>query len=252
MVIRGICRTLLAVGALVLAAAVQAQEQSQVIEPTQKSVFEEMIRNYILANPEVLIESLQIYEQNKRLAADKAARQMVTQRWEDLSNAPGSPVLGNPDGDVQIVEFFDYRCSYCITVAQQLRVAVQTDGKIRLIMKEYPILGADSAYAARVALAAAKQGQYERLHFAMMTVKGKVTKASAMELARRLNLDMDLLARDMESKEIDEEIQKNYELASSLGIRGTPTFVIGDRVVKGAIQMPDLRKLVDEIRANSS
>jgi protein-disulfide isomerase len=169
---------------------------------------------------------------------------MVTARWEELANDPFTPVVGNPDGDVTVIEFFDYRCPYCISVAGNLRASVQADGNIRLVMKEFPILGPDSEYVARVALAASKQGEYEKIHFAFMSTKTKVTKASALKLAEKIGLDMDRLRADMESEEISQEIQNNRRLASELQIRGTPSFVIGDNVVRGAVDMAKFRRIV--------
>ena len=252
MAVRAAQRLLLVAAAWLVAAPALGQNQSEIISEAQKPAFEELIRDYILANPEVVVEALQLYEEKRKLAEQEAAKEMVTARWEELANDPFTPVVGNPDGDVTVIEFFDYRCPYCISVAGKLRANVQADGNIRLVMKEFPILGPESEYAARVALAAAKQGEYEKVHFAFMSTKTKVTKASALKLAEKIGLDMDRLRADIESEEISQEIQKNRRLATELQIRGTPSFVIGDNVVRGAIDMARFRQIVEQVRANSS
>jgi protein-disulfide isomerase len=226
---------LVAAPAWFVAAPALGQDQSELISEAQKPAFEELIREYILANPEVVVQA-----------------QMVTARWEELANDPFTPVVGNPEGDVTVVEFFDYRCPYCISVAGNLRANVQADGNIRLVMKEFPILGPDSDYAARVALAAGNQGEYEKVHFAFMSSKTKVTKDSALKLAEKIGLDMDRLRADIESEEINQEIQKNRRLATELQIRGTPSFVIGNNIVRGAVDMTRFRQIVEQVRANSS
>ena len=252
MAVRVAQRLLLVAAAWLVAAPALGQNQSEIISEAQKPAFEELIRDYILANPEVVVEALQLYEEKRLLAEQEAAKAMVTARWEELANDPFTPVVGNPDGDVTVIEFFDYRCPYCISVAGNLRANVQADGNIRLVMKEFPILGPESEYAARVALAAAKQGEYEKVHFAFMSTKTKVTKASALKLAEKIGLDMDRLRADIESEEISQEIQNNRRLATELQIRGTPSFVIGDNVVRGAVDMAKFRRIVEQVRANSS
>ena len=252
MTIRGVRALLPAILSIFLIAPAWAQEQSKIFDPAQEEAIKQIIQEFLLANPEFLIESIRVYQARVQQAAEDAKRQAVLARRDDLVNDPDAPVLGNPDGDVTVVEFFDYRCPYCIGVAEPLFANVKADGNIRLVMKEFPILGPESTYAARMALAAAKQGNYEKLHFAFMTTKGKVNKESARKLAEKLDLDMARLERDMESEEIDAMIKKNYELARSLGIRGTPSFVIGDNVIRGAMEMKDLRALVAQIRAESS
>jgi protein-disulfide isomerase len=252
MAVRAAQRLTLVAAAWLLAAPALGQSQSEIISEAQKPAFEELIREYILANPEVVVEALQLYEEKRKLAEQEAAKKMVTVRWEELANDPLSPVVGNPDGDVTVVEFFDYRCPYCLSVAANLRANVQADGNIRLVMKEFPILGPESEYAARMALAAEKQGEYEKIHFAFMSSKSKVTRASALQVAEKLGLNLDQLQEDMKSEEITLAIQKNRQLAAELQIRGTPSFVIGDTLVRGAIDMAKFRQIVEQVRANSS
>lgn len=236
-----------------MAAPVGAQDdQASNFSPAEEDAIRQLVRDYLLANPEVLMEAAQVFRQRQQEMQEQQASQTLVMRREELNRDPDSPVLGNPDGDVVVVEFFDYRCPYCVRVAEDLREAVEDDGDIRLVMKEFPILGPESMVAARMALAAEKQGKYEELHFAMMTVSGKLTEDKAFKIAEKIDLDMDQLRRDMEAPEIDAMLQRNFALAQALQINGTPAFVIGDEVVRGAIDMRALRQIVGQTRANSS
>ena len=236
-----------------MAAPVRAQDdQASNFSPAEEDAIRQLVRDYLLTNPEVLMEAAQIYRERQQELQQKQASQTLVMRREELDRDPDSSVIGNPDGDVVVVEFFDYRCPYCVRVAEDLREVVEDDGNIRLVMKEFPILGPESMVAARMALAAEKQGKYEELHFAMMTVSGKLTEDKAFKIAEKIDLDMDQLRRDMEAPEIDAMLQRNFALAQALQINGTPAFVIGDEVVRGAIDMRALRQIVGQTRANSS
>jgi protein-disulfide isomerase len=232
-----------------MAAPVGAQDdQASNFSPAEEDAIRQLVRDYLLANPEVLMEAAQVYRERQQEMQQKQASQTLVMRREELDRDPDSPVIGNPDGDVVVVEFFDYRCPYCVRVAEDLREVVEDDGNIRLVMKEFPILGPESMVAARMALAAEKQGKYEELHFAMMTVSGKLTEEKAFKIAEKIDLDMDQLRRDMEAPEIDTMLQRNFALAQALQINGTPAFVIGDEVVRGAIDMTTLREIVGQAR----
>ena len=183
---------------------------------------------------------------------EERQRETLKAQQAILTQDPDSPVIGNPDGDVVVVEFFDYRCGYCKKVVNDLRQVVESDGNIRLVMKEFPILGPESQLAARAALASAKQGRYEEFHFALMTARGQINEASIMAIAEDSGLDIDRLKQDMEGEEIDALLQKNFELAQSLGIRGTPAFVIGDELYPGALDLQSLKALITKARAKSS
>ena len=266
----------LALGSWIIAAAniepIQAQESQPAAEPlpeqsqaaseeaqsgpapalsaAQEEAVRALVRETIMNNPEILIEALQLYDQQQKQAAEDKRRENLVSMQEELTNDPLSPVLGNPAGDVVIVEFFDYRCPYCKKVAQDVRTAVQEDGNVRLVMKEFPILGPDSIVGARAALAAEKQGRYEDLHFALMEVSGDLNETTIMAVAEGLGLDMHQLQMDMESSEIDTAIRRNYSLAEALDIGGTPAFVIGTQVFPGAISMEDIREAITNARAS--
>jgi protein-disulfide isomerase len=216
---------------------------------TEKGQMEQVIHDYLLAHPEVIVEALQRYQaMQDRVAAANQAKAVVDLR-EELTHAPDSPVLGNPNGDVSIVEFFDYRCPYCkLMASRKLIETLEQDGNVRIVLKEFPILGEDSIYAAKAALGAARQGKYRELHMAMMTLKGKVTSADVRRLAEEAGIDMARLEQDMQAPEIDAEIKRNLALADKTGIRGTPAFIINGQLIPGAIEVDEIMKRVAAAR----
>ena len=244
--------------ALVLSPAVSgpaaAQEQSRPggFAPEQIEGIEQIVRDYLLAHPEVLVQSLNEFQKRQKLAEKQRQQQTVLASRAALTQDPDSPVMGNPEGDVAIVEFFDYKCPYCKRVAGTLKDVVAADGKIRLVMKEFPILGAQSIKAARAALAVAKQGKYEEFHWALMTEPGDMSDPHIRQIARSVGVDVDRMMVDMESPEIQAMIQRNHDLAQALQITGTPAFVIGDTLVPGAIDRKTLEHLVAQARAKQS
>ncbi len=222
--------------------------QHKSFTPVQKDAIEEIVRDYILNNPEVIVEGLQKLERRRKLSEAQRSRAQLQARKQDILNDPGSPVGGNPKGDVTVVEFFDYRCPYCRAVAPKLAKLKKDDRGIRFVYKEWPILGPDSEVAARAALAAHKQARYEDLHKALMSYRGKLKSVDVFKLADGLGLNMSRLRRDMRSKDIGSAIARTRELASALGIRGTPAFVIGDVLLPGAVSMSQLKSLVKKAR----
>ena len=239
---------------LLLALPANAQQSTPEVrfDPAEEAAIREIIRDYLLANPEVLIESVQAYQQRQQMAEEEGAREALLANRDSLDNHPSTPVLGNPEGDVVLVEFFDYRCPYCKRAAEGVRETVEDDGNIRLVMKEFPILGPESVVTARMALASVKQGLYEEFHFALMSVGNQLDEAAAFKVADKVGLDVDQLRADMEDPEIEAEIQRNHALARTLGIRGTPSFVIGDNIIRGMIDTPSMRALVSDTRKGSS
>ena len=239
---------------LIAAAPAQAQEQSLPggFTPEQAQGIEQIIRQYLMDNPQDLIDSLTEYQERQRLAEQQRQQDAIVAQRAALQNDPDAPVLGNPDGDVTVVEFFDYRCQYCRRVVKDLRAVIESDGGVRLVMKEFPILGATSIRAAQAALAAVRQGKYEEYHFALMASPGDMSDPHLMQVALEVGLDIEQLKVDMESEEIGGYIRRNYALAETLGINGTPAFVFGDTLVPGAIDADTMRRLLAEARAKAS
>jgi len=239
---------------LALAGPVAAQEQSLPggFSADQAQGIELIVRDYLLANPEVLVEALTEYQKRQKVAEQQVRQQAIVERQQALAQDPGAPVLGNPEGDVLVVEFFDYRCQYCRGVAGMVRDEVASDGNVRLVMKEFPILGPQSLHAARAALAAAKQDKYEAFHFALMTQPGDMSEAHIQTVAASVGLDVERLRQDMRDPEVEAILRRNFDLAEALGIKGTPAFVVGRTLVPGAIDAETFRQLIAEARARPS
>jgi len=214
------------------------------LAPEQRREIESIIRDYLLQHPEVLIEAMRAAEDKVKTEAGEKAKQALVARRSEIFHDPGTPVGGNPKGDVTLVEFFDYRCPYCKQVQPRLKELLAGDHQLRIAYKEFPILGSVSVAAARAALAAHRQSKYEAFHDAMMATSGQITDDTVYQVAGAVGLDVDRLKRDMSSPQIDAALKANHALAEALDITGTPGFVIGDQIVPGAIELSSLKDLV--------
>ena len=243
--------------ALMLPPIVRGEEPAKPTNPEaafesgEIEAIEAVVKRYILEHPEILIEALRSLEERERVARAAAQRRSLEANMDALTRDPGSPVLGNPDGDITIVEFSDYRCPYCRRVSADLIEAIDKDGDIRLVLKEFPILGPDSVVAAQAALAAARQGKYREFHLAVMTMPGEINEDSVLAVAGDLGLDIDQLRNDMASPEVEEQISRTGALAQALQINGTPAFVVGTEIVPGAVSMRQLMEIVGQERAKT-
>ncbi len=237
-----------AVAALMgFASAAQAQEE-QPLNPKQVEAVKKIVREYIMANPDIIRDAIEALREKQRLEAEEEARKALVDRTKEIFEDPDAPVLGNPQGDVALVEFFDYRCTYCKTVAEVVFEIAKADGKLRLVFKELPILGPESVFASRAALAARAQNKYEDFHRAMMKLRGVVNEDSILKTAQSVGLDMDKLKKDMSAPAVDEQLKRNMELARALDISGTPAFIIGDRIIPGVIDGDTMKKLIEQSR----
>ena len=225
-----------------------AQGDKPPLTPEQEKRIQELIKEYILANPEIILEAVQTLRRRQEEAQKKAAEDALKTRRAELQGAKDLPVAGNPNGDVTIVEFMDYRCGYCKAVKPTLDQVVKEDGKIRLVLKEFPILGPASRVASMAAVAAHKQGKYLALHNALMAYPNNLTDDVIMALARQVGLDVAKLKEDMKAAEVQELIGRTNKLAQDLGINGTPAFIIGDEIVPGAINAEEFKMRVAAAR----
>ena len=216
--------------------------------PEQRKEIEAIVHDYLVKNPDVMLDVLQAADDKlKGESRDKAAVALDTRRQE-LLNDPNSPVGGNPQGDVTLVEFFDYRCPYCKQVVPALEALLGEDRQLRLVYKEFPVLGPESTLAARAALASRKQGKYDAFHRALMAVKGKIDTDAVYRAAGAVGLDVERLKRDMTGADIERILKANLDLADSLDIHGTPAFVIGSEIVPGAIGLDAMKRLIANAR----
>lgn len=216
--------------------------------PDQRKAIETIIHEYLTKNPDVLLDALQAAEDKmKGEAHDKAARALST-RHREIFEDPETPIAGNPNGDVSLVEFFDYRCPYCKQVEPSLEALLGEDRQLRFVYKEFPVLGPDSLTASRAALASRKQGKYDAFHRALMALKGQINETAVFKTAESVGIDVDRLKRDMTAPEIARALKANTELAEALDIHGTPGFVIGDEIVPGAIDLASLKEVIAATR----
>ena len=215
----------------------------------QKGELEEIIRGYLLENPQILREMAEKLEANdKRTEEETRGKALLTYKNE-VFKAKGDPAIGNPKGDVTIVEFMDYNCGWCKKSVGEIQSLVGTDKNIHIIFKDFPIFGEHSEYAARAALAASNQGKYWELHQAMFTHEGQVTTDVVNQLAEAQGLDMTKLKADVASKEIGERIAANMELGKNLAINGTPAFIVDAKVYGGYLPLDGLNAAIAEVRA---
>jgi protein-disulfide isomerase len=213
-----------------------------------REAIEQVIRDYLLNHPEVIVESLRRAEQQRREATRAQARVAVQAHRQELLQSPDSPVGGNPTGDVTVVEFFDYRCPHCRRMASVIKALLAEDRGVRLVYKEMPILGEESVLAARAALAARAQGKYTEAHARLMAEAGPFTPVGLVATLAAIGLDGDRLRADMDAPEIATLITRELALARALGIDGTPAFVVGGELVVGAVDLGTLRDLVGRAR----
>ncbi|GAB5467210.1 MAG: DsbA family protein [Rhodospirillales bacterium] len=240
------CTALLA-GFLLLPGSLAAQESS--FTPQQEDAIGELVREYILEHPEIILEAVERLQQREQQAASDARENAVVASQADLYEDAASPIAGNPEGDVTIVEFFDYNCPYCKKVTPEIFSLLARDGQIRYIAKEWPIFGDDSEFAARAALASDRQGLYARFHQALMAIRGPANPQTVRRAADEVGLDWDRLQLDMQDEAITEALARNDALARRLGIQGTPAMVIGEAFLPGAVPAVEIAAVIAEERA---
>ena len=232
------------VAALFMAMSAMAPAQAEITEG-DRSALNDMIRDYILANPEIVREAL-------INLADREERERVEQAMGTLRMDSGDPILGNPEGSFTIYEFSDYNCGYCKRVFQPLQDLIAGDDDIRLVVKEFPILSQTSMLAAQAGIAAQAQGVFPDFHAAMMTARGAITMDSIIDAAQSAGADIDRLQADMDSPATAAIIDRTRAAAQALQISGTPGLVIGSQVIPGAIDLNQMREIIAAERAANS
>ncbi|MBT0956423.1 thioredoxin domain-containing protein [Alphaproteobacteria bacterium KMM 3653] len=223
------------------------------LDAAERQAFRAEVRAYLLENPEVLMEAIAVLEQRETAQQANADVALIAANQAAIFEDGYSHVKGNPEGDITIVEFVDYRCGYCRRAFPEVNELIKGDGNIRLITKEFPILGEESTLASRFAIAAQQQAgeeAYGKLHDEMMTFRGNFTEASLSDLAASLDIDPAPVLASMNSPEVDAVIAENRALAQNLGISGTPTFVLPNRFLRGYLPLQGMMQAVAESRAN--
>jgi len=218
---------------------------------TERAAFRAEVRAYLLENPEVLLEAMNELEARDQAAAMERDKALVSEKADALFNDGASWVGGNPDGDITVVEFLDYRCGYCRKAWQEVDQLIASDGNIRIIMKEFPILGEGSVLSSRFAIAVLQlhgAEAYKQAHDALLSLRADATPESLDRVAAELGLDAAAIRVRMEAPEVTKVIEDNHRLAQEMEISGTPTFVVGGTMVRGYVPLEAMQQIVAEQR----
>jgi protein-disulfide isomerase len=245
---RGLGRAGLAAVLLVAALSCPPVAAAQTAPALTREQIEEIVREYLLKHPDVILESVRAHQARQEAEVQARARQAVVTRRAEIFEDPAAPAAGNASGDVTVVEFFDYQCPHCKSVAASVRRLLAEDPNVRLIFKELPVLGPVSTLAARAALAAHGQGRYVAFHEALMAATVPLDRGEILRIAGQVGLDATRLQADMERPEVGALLERNLALARELAIGGTPAFVIGTEIVPGAVPLATLKELVARAR----
>jgi protein-disulfide isomerase len=235
-------------------APVAASAQS--FTDTQRSDIEVIVKNYLISHPEVLEEAMN--ELSKRQAADEARKHeaSVAKNADEIFNSPRGVVLGNKEGDVTFVEFFDYNCGYCKRAMADMLDLLKNDPKLKVVLKEFPVLSEGSVEAAKVAVAVRMQDptgkKYLDFHQKLLGGRGPADKARAMAAAKDAGLDVARIEKDLANPEVKSTIEENFKLAEDMGLNGTPSYVIGKQIVVGAVGLDGLKEKIGMARCGKA
>ncbi len=225
------------------------EPSTSALTPAQKEAVEAVVRELLLKKePDLIIKAAQEVEARMEREDTKKNREAIGKNQQGLLNDPNAPVGGNPKGDVTVVQFFDYTCGYCKVAQTQVEKFLQEDKNVRLVYKEFPVLGSGSFETSKAALASVAQGKYVAFHNALMSSKERPSGDVLFKIAKEVGLDVEKLKKDMESEKISKILDANKELAAQMGIRGTPTFIIGKNMYPGAMPLAQLKETVAKER----
>lgn len=233
-----------------LAAPVAAQSFPE----AQQDEIRSIVRDYLLENPEIIAEALNMLESRQKQMAEAARIDAVTNMQAQIFDSPNQIVMGNPDGDVTMVEFFDYNCGFCKRAHMDMIALMEADPNLRFVLKEFPVLGEGSVEAARVSIAVSELApeKFEEFHLQLLLGPGQANAAKAMRVASSLGIDVAKLEAATETERAAETIQEVYMLADALGLTGTPSYVVGDQVLFGAVGEDQLRDSIKKARDQKS
>ncbi len=243
-------RFLASLAVIFLTFATPASAEEAPLTPQQQEAVKALVHQYLIEHPEVIREAIEALQARESQTKQQSQAEALKTHADAVFKDPEAPVGGNPIGDVTVVEFFDYRCPYCKRVAEPLAGLLKADPGIRLVYKEFPILSEDSILAAQAALAAQKQGKYEAFHQALMAHKGGYDPALLRQIASAVGMDPERMEADMSAGATKASIAANHDLAEALQINSTPTFIIGDQIIAGAIPIDEMVALIKKARGS--
>ncbi len=221
---------------------------------TERELFGQKVREYLLQNPEVIVEVITVLEQRQQIAEMQQDATIITTYLDEIQNDGYSWVGGNPDGDITLVEFTDYKCGYCRKAHKEVADLVKTDGNIKLVVKEYPILGEDSLNLSRAAIATLQSlgpDAYKKMYDQFIKHNGPVTNEAIEFLANKVDLDGSVIIAQLDQASVDDPIMKTRQLGEVLNITGTPAFIINDQIVRGYIPGDAMKQIIAELRAQT-
>ncbi len=243
--------------AFMLASPTVLVAQSQSFNAEQRREIERIVKDYLLKNPELMQEVLAELDKRQALAEAEKHRAAVKQHSEAIFNSPRQVTIGNAQGDVTVVEFFDYNCGYCKRAMVDMLDLLKGDGKVKFVLKEFPVLGEASVQAAQVAAAVRMQDKtggkkYLEFHQKLLTGRGPADKARALAAAKEVGLDVARIERDMASDEVKATLEESFKIAEALGLNGTPSYVVGNDVLIGAVGLNALKEKVNGARCGKA
>jgi protein-disulfide isomerase len=241
--------------ALALCAAPPAAS-AQSFSDSQRGDIETIIKNYLVAHPEVVEDAMTELSKRQAAAETEKHQETIAKNADTIFNSPRGVTIGNKDGDVTFVEFFDYNCGYCKRAMADMLDLMKTDPKLKVVLKEFPVLGPGSVEAAQVAVAARMQDpagkKYLDFHQKLLGGRGQADKARAMAAAKDAGYDMARLEKDLASPEVRATIEENFKLAEDMGMNGTPSYVIGKEIVVGAVGLDGLKEKIGLARCGKA
>jgi protein-disulfide isomerase len=243
--------------AVLLALPTAAPVRAQAFTGEQRAEIERVIKEYLLRHPELLQDVMSELEKRQAVAEAEKHRATVKEHSAAIFSSPRQVTLGNPQGDVTVVEFFDYNCSYCKRAMVDMIELLKGDSKLKFVLKEFPVLGEGSIQAAQVAAAVRMQDKtggkkYLEFHQKMLTGRGQADKARALAVAKEIGLDMARIEKDMAGDEVKATLEESFKLAEALGLNGTPSYVVGNDVVIGAVGVNLLKEKVNAARCGKA
>lgn len=239
---------------LTLAATNDATPTQQTFSPEQKTAIQKIVHDYLVNHPEVLVEASQKLQEQMQVKAQAEAITAIKKNGAALFNNSQTPVAGNPNGNVLIVEFFDYQCGHCKTMNTVVQALIKQNPTLKVVFKEFPIFGNNSELAARAALAANKQDKYYAFHDALLAADNPLTENKVFKIAHQLGLNIEKLKADMQSTEVTNELKQNYQLGEALGLQGTPAFIVSDKslntikFIPGATSQENLQDQINQVK----
>ena len=233
---------------MMLALPAGAPAQAETFSTDQRQEIETIIKDYLMQHPEVMQDVIAELEKHQQAAEEQKHRTAVAENDATIFNSPHQVVLGNPQGNVTIVEFFDYNCGFCKRAMPDMLTLLKTDPNLKFVLKEFPVLGEGSVEAAHVAVAARMQDvtgkKYIEFHQKLLGGRGPADKARALAVAKEVGFDMARLEKDMSSDEVKKTIDENLKIADLIGVNGTPSYVVGEQVVVGAVGLDALKEKI--------